>query len=397
MEKEKIAQLPPILEELDIDLWMVIEKESEVLSDPAIDYVVGTGVTWLSFFLFYRDGSAEAIVGNLDIENIERKALFSRVDAYKNSPREFLIGSLDRHQPKRIAINYSIDSPTADGLTYGKYLALMDLLQGTPYAGRLVSAEPIIAKVRGRKSPVEILRIESAIIKTEEIFARVGDMLSPGLTEKGLAALITAERKKIGLPPAWDESHCPSVFTGPQKIGAHSDPTDRTFQQGHIFNIDFGLCYDLYCSDLQRTWYIKRTGETEIPIEVKRGFDTVVNSIEKAFVALKPGMTGIEIDSIARQFILSQGYSEYPHALGHQVGRTAHDGGGLLAPAWERYGRLPYMPIEEGQVYTIEPRIYVDGFGVATIEEIVVITESGARYLSHPQKELYIIESECVN
>ena len=121
------------------------------------------------------------------------------------------------------------------------------------------------------------------------------------------------------------------------------------------------------------------------------GFNTIVESIRRSFNALKPGVTGLEIDTIARDYIVSQGYKEYPHALGHQVGRTAHDGGPLLAPAWERYGNLPNTPLEEGQVFTIEPRLYT-GHGVVTIEEMAIITKTGAQWLSQPQEEIYIIK-----
>jgi Xaa-Pro aminopeptidase len=124
---------------------------------------------------------------------------------------------------------------------------------------------------------------------------------------------------------------------------------------------------------------------------VEHGFKTIITSIKMAFQALKPGVKGIDIDQIARDYIVSQGYKEYPHALGHQVGRTAHDGSALLAPAWERYGNLPYLPLEEGQVFTIEPRLYLEEQGVVTVEEMVVITRTGAEFLSSPQEEIYLI------
>ena len=86
------------------------------------------------------------------------------------------------------------------------------------------------------------------------------------------------------------------------------------------------------------------------------------------------------------------GFDEFPHALGHQIGRAAHDGAGLLCPRWERYGTKPEAILEKGQCYTIEPRIYVEGHGVATIEEIVVVTGDGVRYLSHPQTEIMLVK-----
>jgi Xaa-Pro aminopeptidase len=103
-------------------------------------------------------------------------------------------------------------------------------------------------------------------------------------------------------------------------------------------------------------------------------------------------MEGREIDSIVRDYIVGKGFEEYPHALGHQVGRSTHDGAGLLCPEWERYGTLPYLKVEENQVYTLEPRINIPGYGVATIEEIIVVREDGGEFLSDPQQELILVK-----
>lgn len=393
MEKEKIAQAIAILNEpdCDIDCWLVIDKESEVLSDPIMDFIVGTGVTWLSFFLFFKSGEKYAIVGNLDVEKFNRIALFDTVSPYKSSPKDDLLNLLNKHNPLKIAINYSIDSPVADGLTYGKFLELTKLLDNTPFKNRLTSAESIISKLRGRKSSEEIDRLKKAIEITLEIYDYVTSHVKPGMTEKEVAQLITNQRIKTDFPPAWDPDHCPSVFTGPQDTGAHSGPTDKILERGHVFNLDFGINYKKYVSDLQRTWYILKKGETQPPPEVIKGLETIRKSIELAFNAIKPGVKGFDIDKIARDYIVSQGYKEYPHALGHQVGRSAHDGSALLAPNWERYGQLPFLPLEEGQVFTIEPRLYIDQ-GVVTIEEMIVITKNGAEWLSKPQTEIYLIK-----
>jgi Xaa-Pro aminopeptidase len=394
MEKEKIAQAIEILRELDIDLWMVIDRESGMISDPIMDFVVGRGATWLSFFLFFKSGEKQAIVGNLDIESFRRAGLFDQVVAYKGSPKADLLEALKRLNPGKIAIDYSPDCAAADGLTHGNYLNLLELLKGSDFAARLVPAEDVIARLRGRKSPEELRRLKEACRKTLDIYGRVARAVRPGMSEKDLAAWITRQRQKMGLEAAWEESSCPAVFSGPQEVGAHSSPTGNVLRPGHIFNVDFGVKVEKYCSDLQRTWYILRPGEKAAPPEVTRGFAVLSESIRLAFAALRPGARGLDIDRIARGHIVSQGYDEYPHALGHQVGRYAHDGGALLAPAWERYGNLPYVPLEKDQVFTIEPRIYIRDFGVATVEEMAVITAAGAEYLSEPQTELYLIRTK---
>ncbi len=392
MEKEKIDQSINILKELDIDMWMVVEKESELLSDPIMDFVIGTGVTWLSFFIFTKSGKKYALVGNLDKEKIDSLGLFDKVIPYTNSPKETLFEIMGEEDPSKIALNYSVDSPSADGLTYGKYLKLQSLFEGTDYMNRVVSAEELISRLRGRKSDEEIRKTEKAIEITLNIYDKVTEFVKPGMTEKEIASFITGEREKLGLEPSWEAVQNPSVFTGPQDSGAHSGPTDREVERGQVFNIDSGVIFEKYCSDLQRTWYVLKEGETKPPEIVMDGFDTIVKSIQLSFDAIKPGVKGIDIDTIARDYIVSRGYSEYPHALGHQVGRTAHDGSALLAPSWERYGKLPYLELEEGQIFTIEPRLYLKDQGVVTIEEMLVITSDGARWLSAPQKEIYIIK-----
>ncbi|MEN8194246.1 MAG: M24 family metallopeptidase, partial [Bacteroidota bacterium] len=121
-------------------------------------------------------------------------------------------------------------------------------------------------------------------------------------------------------------------------------------------------------------------------------FQVIVDSIKMSSDAIKPGKQGWEIDEVARTYITDNGYEEYPHGLGHQVGRVAHDGGALLGPKWERYGNIPYLEIEKNNIFTIEPRLPIAEHGIATIEEIVVVTEDGCEYLSQPQKEIYLIK-----
>jgi Xaa-Pro aminopeptidase len=206
-----------------------------------------------------------------------------------------------------------------------------------------------------------------------------------------VAGFILKTMRGRGLESAWEEDQCPAVFTGPDSAGAHAGPTDRKILPGHLVNIDFGVKKNGYCADLQRTWYVLRDGESEPPADVMKGFTTIVESIQQAAAILKPGIEGWRVDAEARAWIINAGYEEFKHALGHQIGRRAHDGAGVLCPKWERYGKLPYSRVETGQVYTIEPRLFVKDRGVATIEEIVVVEETGCRFISKPQKEIFLI------
>ena len=390
LTKEKIEQAAQILREFNVDLWLTFVRESSVNNDPMLDLILNTGCTWPSAFIITASGEHIAIVGSLDEQNIRDHAPY-HIIPYVDSIREPLLDTLNRFNPKTIAINHSQNDVMADGLTHGLYLMLKDYLKGTPYSDKLVSSESVVAALRGRKSKSEIQKIQDAITETLSIFDVVTEVVRIGMSEKKVADIIINELKIRNLDPAWDSVHCPAVFTGPDSAGAHAGPTDRIIQPGHIMNIDFGVRKDDYVSDLQRTWYFCQKSGKTAPEAVLKGFRTIVEAIRLSSKSLKPGKMGWEIDYIARQYIIDQGYESFQHGLGHQVGRQAHDGSALLCPKWDRYKQAPYLKVEAGQVFTLEPRLTVKGHGIATVEEIVLVTEEGARFLSTPQTELIII------
>lgn len=391
MIKQKIEQAIGILQEKNIDMWITFVRESAAMPDPAIDMVVGQHATWQTAWIITRDGETIAIAGSLDVASISDSGRYATVIPYVQGIRDELLAVLKRKNPRRIAINYSTDSVMADGLTHGMYLLLTGMLEGTKFVHRLVSSQDILSALRGRKTEAEIRNMKKAIRLTLDIYDRVTGFLAPGKSEQDVANFILGEVARHGVELAWDRDHCPAVFTGPEHAGAHYGPTKRKIAPGHVLNIDFGVKVGGYCSDLQRTWYIRRKGESTAPKEVQHGFNVIRDSIRLAAEALRPGAVSWKIDAVARDYIVAHGYPEYPHALGHQVGRAAHDGGVGLLPRWERYGSLPYGRIETGQVFTIEPRLPIEGYGVATIEEIVWVTEDGARFLSKPQRTLTLV------
>lgn len=388
---EKQKQAVEILNEKNIDMWMTFVRETGNIKDPMLDMIVGTGATWHSAFIITGSGETIAIIGSLEEANMKTVGTYKTIISYLKSVKDDLIKTLEKYNPDKIAINYSRNSSLADGLTHGMYLELMNLLRDTPYKDRLISSEDIVSALRGRKSQAEVDLIKKAIEETLQIFDDVTGFIKVGKTEKEVAQFVLDIVEKKGFELAWDAEHCPAVFSGPDTAGAHSGPTDRKIEAGHVINMDFGIKYNGYCSDLQRTWYVLRDGEDIAPGEVLKGFNVIYESIQKSAQAIKPGKPGWEIDNIARSYIVDNYYEEYPHGLGHQVGRVAHDGGALLGPRWERYGQLPYIPIEVGNVFTIEPRLTIPGYGIATIEEIVWVTKDGCEFLSEPQKEIYLI------
>ena len=389
--KEKVNQAKNILNEFDIDCWLTFARESQINGDPSLAFLVSADITWHSAFIINQKGATRAIVGQYDKITVEETGAYDNVTGFVEGIKQPLQDYLRQLNPKEIAINYSKGSEVCDGLTYGMYLTLYEFLQEIGYQDRLISAEKIISALRQRKTQTEISYMKKAIEITQNIFVQVTQFIQPGKSEKEIAAFMKQEAMKAGAELAWEETVCPAVFTGPEGAGAHYAPTDKKVAAGHILNMDFGVKFNGYCSDMQRTFYIMHKNEDTVPEDVQNGFDTIVNAIDSAKQAITPGRQGHEIDKVARDVVTNAGYDEFPHGLGHQVGRFSHDGTALLGPSWEKYANKPFEILETGMVFTLEPRLTVKDRGVATIEEMVVVTGDGAEYLSHPQKEIIVI------
>ncbi len=389
--KEKIKQAAGLLREFDLDCWLTFTRETAINGDPVLPFLAPGDLTWHSSFLIGRDGRTKAIVGRYDRQMVVETGAYDDVEAYVTGFREPLTAYLKQANPKTIAINFSEGSEICDGLTHGMFLTLQKTLAEIGLADRLVSAEKLVSALRERKTAAEIGSIKEAIRQTLEIYALAAGYLAPGKTEREVADFMTAEVVRRGLKTAWGRETCPAVYTGPDTAQAHYNPTGRTIERGHVVNMDFGVKVENYCSDLQRTFYILEDGQSSAPDDVRRGFETILRSIEAARRLMKPGATGLEVDAAARKAVTDAGYEEFPHALGHQVGRFPHDGTALLGPAWEKYAQKPFRRLEPGMVFTIEPRLMVPGRGIVTIEDMVVVTETGAEGLSDPQTELILI------
>lgn len=388
--REKMEQAAAVLDELGIDAWLIFVRETSEMADPSFKLISPAGIVWQSAFIFTRGGKRICICGYYDADNFRRMGLYTEVIGYHEGIGDDLRATLAQLDPNTLAINYSINSHAADGLSYGMYLLLRDMLKGTPYGERLVSAEDVVSRVRGRKTPLEVERIRAAIAVTQELFARLTYNLRPGRTEKDIVALMHKRMAERGVGPGWELGDCPLVNVGPGGEGGHAGATDRALERGHIVHLDCGVMKDDYCSDLQRVWYVRRSGERSAPADVQQAFAAVRGAIDEAFHKLRPGAVGWQVDEAARRYLTAAGYPEYRHALGHQLGRTAHDGATILGPRWERYGQTPYGVVEAGNVFTLELGV-ASSAGLVSLEEDVLVTEQGCEYLSTPQTALWYV------
>ncbi|MHA2117746.1 MAG: M24 family metallopeptidase [Candidatus Thorarchaeota archaeon] len=388
-QMEKVKQIPGIFREDDTDLWLIWVRETSQMADPVLELIYSGEFVWQSALLFVRNGEHVAIVGNFDSDATKSAGLFDRVIPYTESIREPLIQELKRIAPKKIAINYSKNDVAADGLSHGMYLILQDYLGDSDFKNRFVSAENIVSKLRGRKTPTEMERIKKAVQITESIFEEARTFLKVGMTEIEIQSKFHEAMNRHGVGFAWNKDHNPAVDAGPYKQFGHSGPTSNITKEGHLLHFDFGVKYQDYCSDIQRMFFFGKP--EDVPEQVQHAFETVRDAIQAAADWIRPGAVGYEVDAIAREFVKDSGYEEYQHALGHQVGRQAHDGGALLGPRWERYGDTPMGVVEVGNVFTLELYVTTENYGQVSLEEDILITRKGCELLSRPQKELICI------
>jgi Xaa-Pro aminopeptidase len=388
--QEKAAQAAQLLAEFDLDMWLIFVRETAEHTDPVLKLLGHYSITWPAAFIFTRSGKLIAITGKGDDEAVRRLNIYTDVRTYTQSIGPEIVAVCAEHQPQKIAINVSQSDVTADGLTYGMWLNLREYLSATPYVDRLVSADTLIEALRGRKTAQELVRMRAAIDLGLTIFSELGAVLRPGQSELELHAFVHERVQHYGVGTAWDAEHCPGLNAGPDSPWGHVGASAATIQPGQTFHMDFGVMRDGYCSDNQRMWYCLRPGETAAPPEVVTIFNAVAGAIQAAADFVRPGVQGWEVDEVARKFITDAGYEEYPHALGHSVGRYAHDGGVGFYPRWERYGSKPYGTITAGQVFTLELGVR-SPFGYISLEEEILITADGCAWLSPPQKEIWLI------
>ncbi|HOO62839.1 MAG TPA: M24 family metallopeptidase [Synergistaceae bacterium] len=387
--REKVAQAIALLRELSMDCWLVFVRETFEQADPAMRFIAGEDVVGQGVFLFFPDGEAIALTASFDASAFEKSRIYSRVESYVEDVGPLLKNVLEEKNPRTIGLNYSEMDYAADGLTHGMYRKLHTLLEGTDFPSRFVSAQPLMCRLRGRKSPEELRRIKKAAEETLDLFRLLESHVVPGWTCRGVSDFLHEEMKRRDLKPSWSYAGDPAVHCGSSEDPGHGAPGEEPLVPGSLLHLDFGILREGYASDLQRVWYLAR-GDEAIPEDMERAFSVVRRGIAEAARIIRPGILGHEVDRVVREIVTSAGYPEYAHALGHQVGILAHDGGALLGPRWKRYGDLVSLPLEENQVFTLEFGVMTSG-GYLGQEEMIQITPEGCIFLAEPQERIWRI------
>lgn len=391
---EKLAQAKALMASAPFDLWLTFVRETAEGSDPILPFLADGGFTWQSALMITRTGKTIAVVGRYDADPLRAAGHWDEIIGYDASFRDALLATFDAHVPEggTIGLNYSLDNSKADGLTLGLFRALESAVAGTRHAGQFVSAQPINEALRALKTPEEIRRMRHSISVTLDYHRHAQTLASQGLSERAIYDAIQSDMDAQGYGYGWDRHGNPIVNSGPDSMIGHGIPSEKIHvAPGHIFHVDLGVIIDDYSSDIQRCAYILEPGETVLPLDVQSAFEAVKAAIRAGASEMKPGALGYVCDAAARAELIARGYPEYQHALGHQVGRAAHDGGAVLGPQWERYGTTVTTPLRANEVYTVELGITVPGRGYLGLEEMVLVTESGIEWLTELPSELPLI------
>jgi Xaa-Pro aminopeptidase len=275
------------------------------------------------------------------------------------------------------AINDHLAAITAASPTVGFEAAHVSYAQFRQYeqafASTLVGLDGIVEAERRTKDAGEVARMQEACRIADAALAEVAPRLGDGLTEAEVRNLLEIRMRELG---ATGPSYETIVATGPVNAALpHHRPEHVRIEDGHTVVIDVGALYDGYHSDMTRSFVV---GEpTALQVEL---YATVLAAQVAGVAAVAPGMSTKALDAVCRDHIAAAGYGDwFTHGTGHGVGLLIHED-----PFVTRAGDLH---LQVGDVVTVEPGVYREGFGGIRVEDLVVVTSDGCRALTKTPKD----------
>lgn len=240
-----------------------------------------------------------------------------------------------------------------------------------------VAVETWVEELRGIKDAHELALLTKAVAIADEAFAALLPHIRPGISERQLALKLETLLREAGAERlAFDTI----VASGPRGALPHGAPTDKLLQRGELVTLDFGAVWQGYHSDITRT-----VGIGSVDAKQRTIYDIVQRAQEAGVTAAVPGRTGKQVDAAAREVIAVSGYGEYfGHGLGHGVGLEIHE-------RYPRLSRLGEGLLSEGMVCSVEPGIYLPGWGGVRIEDLICVTAGAPQVLTKATKELLIV------
>ena len=261
----------------------------------------------------------------------------------------------------------------SDNMTVASYNRVLDAMKEEEDLGKisLIATSGITDELRVFKDQEELVELQKAIDASDRAMETVCPAIQAGMTEKEVAWRMEMAMREFG---ADNISFDTIVATGPNGAMAHHRADDTVIKAGEPIVIDMGAQVNGYCSDITRTVVVGEPDEMFHKI-----YNIVLGAQLTAINTVRPGLTGEECDSLSREIIAQAGYGDnFGHSLGHGVGLAVHE--------HPRVGPRADNILQPNMVFTIEPGIYLPGWGGVRIEDIVILAENGATPLSKAGK-----------
>jgi len=245
-----------------------------------------------------------------------------------------------------------------------------------PMRASLEPARGWIEQLRMVKSPEELARIRRSVATNSEAFEQTVSRIRPGIRESDLAAELEYRMRRLGAEkPSFDTI----VAGGARSALPHAQPTSARIENGQLVVVDMGALQDGYCSDMTRMLFVGNPGP-----KVKRMYRAVLEAQLTAIDTVRPGVGTARVDRAARNVLKGYGLDgAFVHSTGHGLGLEIHEP--------PRIGKRDKTRLAVGMTITIEPGVYLEGFGGIRIEDTVVVTEKGCEILTPTPKELHVI------
>lgn len=353
-----------------------LKKLINIIEEEALDGVLLTG----RHNTFYFTG----FTGSTSICLITKGKTYLIVDSrYTSQTKEQVFNGVEVIQHGESALDVLADlfcecgifniGLEGNNVSYSKYFEIKEKLTDVK---EFRNVQDLIDQIRMIKDENELKLIKGAVNIADTAFNEILSFIKPGIKEFEVALELEYKMKKLGASGVSFET---IIASGPRSALPHGTAGDREIQAGDVVVMDFGAIYKGYCSDMTRTIFVGKPQE-----KLNEIYNIVLKAQLEALDASVAGITGKELDSVSRKMIDAKGYEKcFGHSLGHGVGVEIHEKPGI-SPKSEEI-------LKPGMVFTVEPGIYVEGFGGVRIEDMVLLTPNGAEILTKSTKAIIIL------
>ena len=351
--KTRLERLRDLMRKNEVDVFVLLVEERA--NSESCHYISG-----------FRGSSAALIIDN------EREILITdgryKTQSKNQSPFEIIIQS-KISLPDFIAEHIKNSDYKSAGFEAGKISQATFEKYFAPIKIKWFDASNFIPQLRRTKDETEIKNIKQAALIARNAYGNALKQVRTGMSEVEFDIILIGEIKKLGAEKGWAHDDF-IVASGERSAMCHAPATSRTFKSGDTVTVDYGAMFEGYMSDITRNFALGTPDKKFTEIN-----KILLDAHQTAAAALKPGVSGREIDAIAREIISKSGYGEnFLHGLGHGLGLEVHE--------TPRLSPTSQDILQAGDVVTVEPGIYIEGLGGLRIEDDYLITPSGHECLT---------------